>query len=230
VLFGGGGFDALYGANGDDSLFGGTGAGDYLDGGLGFDFARYDFALAGVTASLAGPAGNAGEAAGDIYESIEGLTGSAFGDGLVGDGAANILYGWGGADTLVGYAGADRLHGGEGADTLFGGEGADALAGEGGADVFVFFGLAEAATGVDQLADFTSGVDRIAVSAAGFGVGAISFVVGPAATGSAPQFVFDPSTCTLFFDADGAGAGASLVPILAVQPGGAVAAGDLALF
>jgi VCBS repeat-containing protein len=229
VLFGDGGVDALYGANGDDSLFGGA-LGDYLDGGLGYDFARYDFALAGVTANLSNPGANAGEAAGDIYVSIEGLTGTDFADGLVGDGGANAIYGWAGADTLVGYGGADRLFGGEGADTIFGGEGADALRGDGGADVFVFQSVAEAYTGVDQIEDFTSGVDKIALSKSGFGVGSIDFVAGPGPTAATAQFIYDAASRTLMFDPDGTGAGSTAVPILRLQAGATLLASDFVLF
>jgi Ca2+-binding RTX toxin-like protein len=229
VLFGAGGFDSLLGANGEDSLFGGT-AGDYLDGGLGFDYARYDFALAGVTVNLSNPGANTGEAAGDVFVGIEGLTGTNFGDGLAGDAQANVLFGWSGADTLVGFANIDALFGGDGNDTLFGGTEQDFHFGQGGADVFVFQGLSEAFTGVDSLQDFASGVDKIALSSAGFGVGSINFVTGPGATAAAPQFIYNPTTRTLLFDPDGTGAGSTAVPILTLQAGATLVASDLALF
>ena len=77
-----------------------------LNGGAGIDSARYTNATGGVTASLANPAVNTGEAAGDSYISIEDLTGTAFNDTLIGDANHNFL----------GRAGADVLNGGAGLD------------------------------------------------------------------------------------------------------------------
>ncbi|MDR7118670.1 calcium-binding protein [Caulobacter sp. BE254] len=99
ALQGAAGADSLYGGDGDDHLYGGQG-GDTLDGGAGFDFARYDNAAAGVTASLTPGLALAGDAAGDVYVSIEGLVGSSFADVLAGNAGANIFYGLGGADTF----------------------------------------------------------------------------------------------------------------------------------
>ena len=98
--------DTLTGDADDNYLRGGLGA-DALNGGAGFDFASYQNAAAGVTASLANPAINTGEAAGDTYISIEGLLGSAFNDTLIGDANDNILQGGPGADALNGGSGFD---------------------------------------------------------------------------------------------------------------------------
>ena len=106
----------LEGGDGNDTLTGGEGA-DTLVGGSGIDTASYAGAVTGVAASLAQHDTNGGEAAGDIYESIENLTGSAFADVLTGHSGANRLEGGIGADTLSGGAGADTLVGGEGIDT-----------------------------------------------------------------------------------------------------------------
>jgi Ca2+-binding RTX toxin-like protein len=230
VLFGAGGFDSLYGGNGDDSLFGGTGAGDYLDGGLGFDFARYDFALAGVTANMSSPGANAGEAVGDIYAGVEGLVGSNFDDGLAGDGQANVIIGLDGNDTLVGFDNVDTLQGGNGVDTLFGGNQQDFLSGGAQADNFVFLGLGEALTGpADQISDFVSTVDKIQLSQSGFGVSGLNFVTGNTATTAFAQFIFNPGTRTLLFDPDGTGAGSTAVPIVTLQAGATLVAGDIVM-
>jgi Ca2+-binding RTX toxin-like protein len=98
--------DILTGNNSDNVLLGNGGA-DALDGKGGFDYASYNNATAGVTASLLTPASNAGEAAGDTFTSIEGLIGSAFDDVLIGNTGGNWLEGALGADTLNGGDGFD---------------------------------------------------------------------------------------------------------------------------
>jgi Ca2+-binding RTX toxin-like protein len=115
-LVGDGGANVLNGGQGDDILVGAGGA-DTLIGGTGIDTANYVTSTTGVTASLATPASNTGEAAGDTYSSIENLTGGSGNDTLIGDAGANVLDGDGGDDVLRGGAGADRLIGGAGIDT-----------------------------------------------------------------------------------------------------------------
>ncbi|WP_299752992.1 calcium-binding protein, partial [uncultured Tateyamaria sp.] len=121
------GNDSLYGGAGNDHLIGGAGA-DYLDGGDGFNQAAYWDATSGVTADLANAAANTGEAAGDVFVSIESLAGSAHADTLRGDAANNNLWGLDGSDSLYGGSGSDYLVGGAGADYLDGGDGFDQAA------------------------------------------------------------------------------------------------------
>ena len=71
------------------------------------DTVSYEAAKAGVTASLANPLVNKGEAGGDFYFSVENLTGSSFADKLVGDARANVLDGGPGGDRLEGGLGSD---------------------------------------------------------------------------------------------------------------------------
>jgi len=106
TLSGGAGMDTLLGGEDNDILNGGAG-GDRLDGGNGADTAVYSSALAAVRASLATPGSNTGEAAGDFYISIEGLSGSQFNDQLLGNTAANTLNGLAGNDTMSGGLGND---------------------------------------------------------------------------------------------------------------------------
>jgi Ca2+-binding RTX toxin-like protein len=139
----------IVGGAGDDVLIGDAGA-DTLIGDGGNDTASYQTSSASVTASLADPAGNTGDAAGDTYSGIENLTGGSGSDILIGDDGGNILGGGGGNDTLVGGAGDDTLRGDVGKDTLVGGAGNDTLDGGAGDDTFVF----QAGFGVDQIIAF----------------------------------------------------------------------------
>jgi len=127
TLFGGAGNDSLSGGDNDDVINGGLGA-DTIDGGLGVDTVSYASATAAVTAKLA-TTDRAGEAVGDIFSSIENLTGSAYADTLVGDGSANWIQGGAGGDWLQGEGGGDTLLGEAGTDTLYGMDGNDALDG-----------------------------------------------------------------------------------------------------
>ena len=99
------GADKLFGFAGNDILRG-LGSGDVLDGGLGIDTASYFDATGAVTASLTAPNTNTGDAAGDVYVSIEGLRGTRFNDVLTGDAGVNMLNGGPGADILDGGPGS----------------------------------------------------------------------------------------------------------------------------
>lgn len=141
-LFAASGNDTLQGNSGSDYLFGGTGS-DRLEGGAGSDrlyggsaqdLASYASASRAVTAHLADPRKNFGDAYGDTFDSIEGLLGSAYGDRLYAGTGAATLYGGGGNDTLSGATGADALYGGDGNDVLSGKGGADHLDGGAGYD------------------------------------------------------------------------------------------------
>jgi Ca2+-binding RTX toxin-like protein len=134
LLFGDDGADSLNGGNTNDTLVGGAGADSLNGGGNGLDTASYAWSSGGVVVSLANSTINTGEAAGDIYTSIENLEGSAFADTLVGDILNNALTGNAGADSLIGDSGHDSLLGGDGADTLQGDSGNDTLIGGAGAD------------------------------------------------------------------------------------------------
>jgi serralysin len=150
TLNGGAGNDTLNGGSGNDILNGGTG-GDTLVGGTGTDTASYTGATAGVLADLATPSTNQGEAAGDGFNTLENLTGSAYADTLRGDAAVNVLNGGNGNDTLEGRGGNDTLQGGSGNDVLIGGAGGDSLQGGDGSDTASYAG---ATAGV--LADLNS--------------------------------------------------------------------------
>jgi Ca2+-binding RTX toxin-like protein len=133
--------DSLHGNAGDNVLIGGAGA-DVLVGGAGIDTADYSGSPAGVTVDLVLGTGHGGDAEGDLYLSIENITGSAFADKLTGDAGANVLLGGAGDDVLHGGAGADTLDGGDGSDyvllnieNLYGSSFNDHLTGDNGANI-----------------------------------------------------------------------------------------------
>lgn len=103
---GGSANDALTGDDNDTVLIGGAG-GDTLNGGNGQDTADYRNFATGLTASLSDPSQNTGDAAGDIYISIERLRGGDGNDTLIGDSDVNQLEGGAGADVLDGRDGLD---------------------------------------------------------------------------------------------------------------------------
>ena len=187
-LYGRRGSDTLMGGIGDDVLFGGV-DGDLLDGGPNRDRAQYSESLGGLWVDLANPTLNTGEAAGDVYVSIEDLAGTAFADTLRGDTGANRLFGREGADSLYGRDGDDYLNGGAHADRLDGGTGNDVLRGGTHNDTFVFNG------GADVIEDFTlSHADHIAIQTefvAGTDGLTSSEVVDTFATVSSGTVVFD---------------------------------------
>nr|WP_280114246.1 calcium-binding protein [Microvirga sp. BSC39] len=116
LLSGGMGNDNLFGGDDSDTLAGGLGN-DLLKGGSGFDFVSYAEATSAVEVSLSSPVLNTGNyAAGDIYDSIQGVIGSDFNDRITGDLDRNHLIGGEGSDTLDGGAGTDTLDGGAGDD------------------------------------------------------------------------------------------------------------------
>ncbi|MFM8749082.1 M10 family metallopeptidase C-terminal domain-containing protein, partial [Rhabdaerophilum sp.] len=163
-LWGYGSTDYLYGGAGDDQLYGGTG-GDLLDGGAGLDVARYDEAWSGVVVGLRNWV-NFGEAAGDTFTSIEGVSGSQFSDQIGGDNEANTLFGRGGNDTIWAYGGNDQITGGTGEDYIITDAGNDTI-------------YWRTGDGNDFIADFTGGLGAGDVlNLAGSGVTSFSQLQG----------------------------------------------------
>ena len=120
------------GTPGDDVLQA-TGSADHFDGGSGFDTADYLGGSAGVLADLIN-GGQSGDAAGDVFTSIEALRGTVFGDDLRGTNGGDLLNGAAGNDFLFARGGSDTVVGGDGNDTLVGSAGNDVLAGGAGND------------------------------------------------------------------------------------------------
>lgn len=168
TIDGGAGTDQLVGGKGNDTLTGGAGA-DRLDGGADTDTVSYAASAAAVSANLLTGKASGGDAKGDVFVSIENLTGSKFNDTLVGNSGVNTLSGLAGNDWLDGGKGNDKLIGGAGDDTLIGGAGNDHIyAGAGqdkvwlgdGSDVFHLAPKDQTAT----IYDFDVAADRIDVS------------------------------------------------------------------
>ena len=135
---------------------------------------------------------------------------------ITGTSAADSLVAGAGDDSLSGGAGNDTLSGGAGNDTLSGGAGDDSLIGGLGKDLFRF-DTALATAGVDTLADFVTGTDKIVLSAAVFK----QFAAGAALTSANLVVITGASTKqtlstnyliydkgALSYDADGSGTGA----------------------
>jgi Ca2+-binding RTX toxin-like protein len=92
------------GGSGNDIILGFANA-DSFNGGGGLNNVDYVHFGSGITANLADPSQNTGNAAGDTYTNIVSLIGTNFSDTLIGDGNTNALEGGGGADTLIGNGG-----------------------------------------------------------------------------------------------------------------------------
>jgi Ca2+-binding RTX toxin-like protein len=223
VLTGNGGINVLNGGAGADSMAGGAGSDVYIVdntgdtvtelAGGGTDQVRsfITYALGADVERLA-LAGNA---------EIDGA-GNALDNRITGNTAANLLDGGEGKDTIVGGAGNETLAGGAGNDGLDAGHGNDMMTSGAGADGFHFH-APPGATDADVVSDFVSGEDRIfldhlaftEIGAPGaFAAGDARFFSGAGATSGADaddRIVYDTGTGELYYDADGSGAGASLV-------------------
>lgn len=156
------GNDTIDGKGGNDIIIGGAGA-DIIIGGEGFDTASFATAGAGVAADLSTGRGSVGDAAGDRYEGIEALLGSAHDDVFIGSRSGDTLDGADGNDVLSGARGADILIGNAGDDVLLGGLDADVFrfdsVDDGSVDIIVDFLRSEG----DSLA-FGAGVTVLAAS------------------------------------------------------------------
>lgn len=248
-LYGGGGADTLLGGGGLDILEGGAGKDSY-NGGRGLDFVVFwnvDDTGHGVTVDMALASGQVLD---DGYGNVETMTsiigtgGSEWADMLSGNLEGNELGGNGGDDTLTGRDGddsiwagdgADKVYGGNGADDIYGEAGQDTLSGGAGADEFAFFGTE---TGFDKITDFSQGSDLITFRA-GWGQGLVGGNLGSgqfrAAAGATSavttgqRVIYDTTTHSLYFDADGVGGEAS-VKFAVLTNGSSLTAADFWIF
>ncbi len=141
---------------------------------------------------------------------IQGLGGN---DWLAGAGGNDRLYGGAGKDKLVGGLGDDRLYGGKGIDNLYGGAGKDAFV----------FNTKASATNWDNIRDFRSvddsiwldnaaykGLKRGGTEDAPIALKKGAFFAGDAAHDASDRIIYQKSTGTLYYDADGTGAAAQV--------------------
>ncbi len=207
------GGDTIYGELGDDTI-NGNGGDDVIHGGSGAD-------------SIRGGAGND-----TIWGSSSVADPTDGGDTIYGDLGNDTINGNGGDDVIYGGLDNDHLSGGKGLDTIYGGTGNDTLYGNLDADRFVFDTALNATANVDQIMDFTVNQDKIVLSQAIFaGIGstldASAFQIGDA-DNTSDRIIYDQATGQLFYDADGNGAGQSVL-FATVTAGTALTIADFAM-
>ena len=224
MLFGRGGDDTLLGGAGNDQLNGGTGA-DNMQGGAGNDIYIVDNADDRVIE-------NEGQGTDTVRsfltinalaDNVENLTllGRSGLDGH-GNDLNNLIRGNNGDNQLYGLGGNDKLIGGVGNDTLSGGDGRDTLIGGAGQDNFLFDTAPNSQTNTDWLKDFAAGgVDNIELNLSVFTAfthtGSLTTDEFYAAAGArsahdaSDRIIYDTTTGTLFYDADGIGGAKAVV-------------------
>lgn len=190
-IYGDEGNDTIQGDAGNDYLYGWTGN-DSIIGGGGNDIISGDAGADTIYAGTENDTVYAGDGNDIVY--LGNGDDWAFGDGgddiIFGDTGNDVIFGWAGSDQLFGEAGndvlsaedgADGLNGGDGNDSLYGGAGDDWLMsgndggtapnagtlfwgdysfGGAGVDQFVYLRN----SGVDFIADFVAGVDKVEIS------------------------------------------------------------------
>lgn len=139
----------------------------------------------------------------DIIIGFEQIKGGNGDDTFKGNSQANVLRGMGGDDTLIGREGKDTLNGGVGHDYMSGGQGTDK------------YYYASINDGGDSINLF-SHLDKFVFEGVGFG-NLFSGVLSPgqflsrsdssAATTSSQRFIYNTTSDTLWYDANGNGAG-----------------------
>lgn len=203
-MWGDAGADIMWGGDDNDFADGGEGN-DTIYGGTGFDMLRGDVG----NDLIDGEAGND-----DMY-------GGEGNDQLFGREGSDDLNGGNGDDLVDGGDGNDLVKGQTGNDTLYGGQGNDTITGGLGSDRFVF-NETPSLNGVDQVRDFSSGVDKLVFNKSNY-TGLSSSSVSPdqllsgagatTATTASQRFIYNSTNGDLYFDSDGSGTGATATKI-----------------
>ena len=209
------GADALYGTPLAESLDG-QGGNDILAGGKGDD----TYAV--------GPGTTVVETAGEGIDTVDSWLSSYT---LPANVENLVLMASGSSGT--GNALTNRITGTSGNDTLNGKGGNDWLTGGAGKDAFVFDTRLDGTGNVDTITDFRPGTDTIVLARAAFvnigGAGSLSasaFEASAVAHDVTDRVLYDKAAGTLFYDADGSGAGAP-VAFAYVTPGLALSHSDI---
>jgi VCBS repeat-containing protein len=169
----------------------------------------------------------ASDSGGSLMQTFRVVTGSTNGEtiNLAAIAGEDLVFLAGGNDAVLAGAGNDTVFGQNGADLIHGGDGHDVLCGMNGADTFFFDTPLNAASNVDTVKDFNasnnaSSGDTLYLSTAQFtgigsGAGALAAAdfqqVSSGGTGDVStlsvqngvNIVYDASTDSLYFDADG---------------------------
>jgi Ca2+-binding RTX toxin-like protein len=208
-------------------MIGNAAEAEVFDGGDGLDSLDFRFGPA-VTVALDGSFENEGAGLGDIYVAFERVTGSVQGDVIRGDAQANQLLGQAGADVIDGAAGADLIRGGAGEDVLTGGLGND---------IFRFQTLTECGDVITDFLNLAGDNDKFQILASTFGGGLVAGALAATqfqsradnvAQDADDRFIFRTTDRSLWFDADGNGAGAAIL-VADLQAGAVVTAADIQL-
>ena len=221
-LSGDAGNDLLSGGSGNDTLNGGTGN-DTMYGGAGNDIYVIDNLADVVTETSAADGydtvnANASRLLGNYQERLNLL--GTIGWGGYGNTLNNALYGNSGSNYLYGNTGNDLLSGGNGNDILNGGYGNDTLYGGIGADRYLFNTPLNTAYNKDTLMDFSwsqgdkFNLDNDIFTKLVYTGTLLTTQFKANATGTAADsndyILYSTTSKTLYYDADGSGAGAKV--------------------
>jgi Ca2+-binding RTX toxin-like protein len=157
------------------------------------------------------------------------------GDRIFGSADVDRCFGMGGNDRIYGRAGADQLFGGSGQDQLSGGSGADRLTGGAEADTFIF-DTTLSSRNVDRITDFRRTDndkirldDKIFKAVSGGKWSRDAFTNGQAASDAEDRIIYDRASGSLYYDADGSGAGTA-VKFAVLKAGTALSWSDFVIF
>lgn len=175
---------------------------------------HYYFKANGTVADLSNTLGNNGGTINNVVVDASGVTAN----GLRFEGNANqqTFIGTTKADVFVGNGGNDTLTGGGGADTFVFGKVYEQVVTGSSTSVQTYTNTAFNLTGVDTITDFTRGTDKIELhldqysQLAGFNASMLRVNSTGTAQDANDYLVYNTTTKTLSYDADGNGSGAKV--------------------
>ncbi|MCB5189341.1 calcium-binding protein [Methylobacillus arboreus] len=172
---------------------------------------HYYFSANGTVADLSNSRGNNGGTIDNVVIDASGVT--ANGLTFEGNGNTQTFIGTTQDDRFIGNGGNDTLTGGAGSDTFVFGKVWEQIVTGASNEVQTYVNTAFDLTGVDTITDFGSGVDKIELNTDQFaslvGFNAGNLVVGSGPLDADDYLVFNTSTNTLQYYADGNGGSAA---------------------